>query len=81
MTGAVPCVVNSATSATCTIGNLAAGASTTITMAGYAAAGTAPGTFTVTAAVTSTSGDPVSTNNSAPGNATVIADTVRRRRL
>jgi uncharacterized repeat protein (TIGR01451 family) len=75
MTGAVPCVVNSATSATCTVGNLAAGASTTVTMGGYAAAGTAPGTFAVTAAVTSTSGDPVSTNNSAPGNATVIADT------
>ena len=75
LTGVIPCVVNSGTSATCTIGNLAAGASTTVTMAGYAAAGTTPGAFAVTAVVTSTSGDPVSTNNSATGTAVVVADT------
>jgi uncharacterized repeat protein (TIGR01451 family) len=75
MTGVIPCVVNSGTTATCTIGNLAAGASTTITMAGYAATGTTPGAFAVTATVTSTSGDPVSTNNTATGTAAVVADT------
>jgi uncharacterized repeat protein (TIGR01451 family) len=75
MTGAVPCAVASATAATCTIGNLAAGASVTITMSGYAAAGTTPGAFAVSAVMTSTSGDPVSTNNSATGTATVVADT------
>lgn len=75
MSGAVACTATSGTTADCTIGNLAAGTTNTITMSGYAAAGTSPGAFAVTAAVTSTSGDPVSTNNSATGSATVVADT------
>jgi hypothetical protein len=75
MTGAVACTTTSSTTADCTIGDLAAGAANTITVAGYAAALTTPGTFAVIAAVTSTSGDPVTTNDSATDTATVIADT------
>jgi hypothetical protein len=75
MTGGAACTVTSSTTLDCTIGNLAAGASNTITLSGYAAALTTPGSFTVGATVTSTSGDPVLANNSATGTATVIADT------
>ena len=75
MTGAVACTVTSGTTADCTIGDLAAGATNTITMSGYAAAGTTPGAFAVAATIATTSADPVSTNNSATGTATVVADT------
>jgi hypothetical protein len=75
MTGGAACTVTSSTTLDCTIGNLAAGASNTITLSGYAAALTAPGSFAVGATITTTSGDPVSANNSATGTATVIADT------
>jgi uncharacterized repeat protein (TIGR01451 family) len=72
MSGGVACTLSSTT---CTIGDLAAGASNTITVSGYAAALTTPGPFTVASTITTTSGDPVSANNAAPGTATVVADT------
>jgi hypothetical protein len=75
MSGAVACTTTGATTVDCTIGDLAAGATNTITLSGYAAALTAPGSFTVGSTITTTSGDPVSTNNSASGIATVVADT------
>jgi uncharacterized repeat protein (TIGR01451 family) len=75
VTGGSACTGTSATTADCTIGNLAAGASATITMSGYAAAGTATGPFAITGTVTSTSGDANALNNSATGTATAVADT------
>jgi uncharacterized repeat protein (TIGR01451 family) len=75
ITGGAACTVTSATTADCTVGDLAAAASKTITVAGRAAAGTTAGPFAVVAAVTSTSGDPTSANNSATGTATLVADT------
>jgi hypothetical protein len=75
MTGGVACTTTGASTVDCTIGNLASGATNTITLSGYAAALTTPGTFAVASTITTTSGDPVSANNAASGTATVIADT------
>lgn len=75
ITGGSACTTTSSTTADCTIGDLAAGTSKTITLAGYAAVGTTPGTLVISATVTSTSGDPTPANNAATGTATVVADT------
>jgi chitodextrinase len=75
MTGAVPCTIPMTTTADCTIGDLAAGATNTITVTGYAAAGTAAGNLTISATVASTSGDPVSSNNSNSAFVVVSPDT------
>ena len=72
MTGGIACTI---LTMDCTIGDLAAGATNNITLSGYAAALTAPGTFAVSSTITTTSGDPVSGNNAATGTATVVADT------
>jgi hypothetical protein len=74
MSGSVACTTTSSTTADCTIGDLAAGATNTITLSGYAAAGTAAGNFTVSATVTSTSGDPVPANDSASATVVVSPD-------
>jgi uncharacterized repeat protein (TIGR01451 family) len=75
ITAGAACTIVSATTADCTIGTLTAGASKTITMKGYAAAGTPSGTLAIVANVTSTSGDPTPSNDSATGTATVTGDT------
>ena len=75
MTGGVACTPVTGATVDCTIGDLAASATKTITLSGYAAALTTPGTFAVGSTITTTSGDPVSANNAATGTATVIADT------
>jgi uncharacterized repeat protein (TIGR01451 family) len=70
------CTTTSATTADCTIGDLQAGATDTVTVAGYAAANTTPTTtFTVGATVTSTSGDPTPGNNTSSGSTVLVADT------
>jgi uncharacterized repeat protein (TIGR01451 family) len=71
MSGNVACTT---ATADCTIGDLAAGTTNTITLSGYAAAGTAAGNFTVSATVTSASGDAVTTNNAASDTVVVSPD-------
>ncbi len=75
MSGGVACTTVTSTTVDCTIGDLAAGATNTINLSGYAAALTTPGAFAVSSTITTTSGDPVSSNNAATGTATVVADT------
>jgi uncharacterized repeat protein (TIGR01451 family) len=74
ITAGAACTIVSAT-ADCAIGTLPAGASKTITMKGYAAAGTPSGALAIVANVTSTGGDPTPSNDSATGSATVTGDT------
>src|SRR5437879_4634567 len=64
---------NSAGTVTCTVGNLAAGASATITINVTAPA--TPGTVTNTAAVKGNETDPNTANNSASASTTIVAST------
>jgi uncharacterized repeat protein (TIGR01451 family) len=74
--GTASCTSPSSTTATCAVGTLAAGASTTITVTGGVTAATAAGSFSIVATATTTSTESSTTNNSATATVTV-ADIVK----